>query len=133
MESNKNMGTATQHSPVILLLGQRTSGQNQVDEWLAASRYSACEASDVFQALEQVSDFTQRDRPDVIFLHVDSIGSNHEFLQMLVATAPDEPDIPIIDFAETPKSSADETFDKAIAGLACKLDEFIPKRDAARA
>lgn len=127
------MATSKQHSPVILLLGKRNKEQDSIDEWLAASRYSACEASDVFQALEQVSDFTQRDRPDVIFLHVDSIGSNHEFLQMLVATAADEPDIPIIDFAETPKSNAGETFDKAIAGLACKLDEFIPKRDAARA
>ena len=127
------MAMAKQHSPVILLLGKRNKEQDSIDEWLAASRYSACEAADVFQALEQVSDFTQRDRPDVIFLHVDSIGSNHEFLQMLVASAADEPDIPIIDFAETPKSGADETFDKAVAGLACKLDEFIPKRDAARA
>ena len=126
------MGTAKQHSPVILLLGERTRGRNSIDEWLAASRYSASEAADVFQALEQVSDFTQRDRPDVVFLHVESMVSDREFLEMLVATASSEPDVPIIDFAEA-RSIEDESFEKAIAGLECKLDQFIPKRNAANA
>lgn len=127
------MSTAKQHSPVILLLGERTKGQYSVDDWLAASRYSACEAADVFHVLEQVSDFTQRDRPDVIFLHLDSVFRDREFLETLIATSVNEPNVPIIDFADAPGSTERETFEKAIAGLTCKLDEYIPKRTAARA
>lgn len=129
-KSKQTRPTSQQHSPVILLLGQRTKGREAVDEWLASSRYSVCEAADAFDALEQVSDFTQRDRPDVIFLHVDSMVSDREFLQMLVATASNEPDVPIIDFVETPRSGDDKTFEEAIAGLVCKLDKFIPERNA---
>ena len=127
------MGATRQHSPVILLLGKRARGQDSIDDWLAASRYTACEAADVFQALEQVSDFTQRDRPDVIFLHVDPAVSDREFLDMLVATASDEPDVPIIDFAESSKCGDHEAFEKAVAVLASQLDQIIPKRNAARA
>lgn len=125
------MDRSTQHSPVILILGERARGKDAVDEWLAASRYSASEAKDVFQVLEQVSDFTIRDRPDVIFFHASSLASDREFIESLVATAATEPDIPIIDFSYGSKSGENVSFENAIAGLACKLDQFIPKRNAA--
>src|SRR5688572_31024174 len=97
---NKAMKTARQHPPVILLLGERTAGNNSFDEWLAKSRYSALEAVDVFQVLEHVCDFTQRDRPDVVFLHVDPVDADIQFMQTLVATAAGQPDVQIIDFAD---------------------------------
>src|SRR5687768_16652141 len=100
---NKAMRMARQHPPVILLLGEKTAGNNSFDEWLAQSRYSALEAVDVFQVLEHVSDFTQRQRPDVVYLHVDSVEADVEFMQTLVATAVGQPDVPIIDFADNSK------------------------------
>lgn len=127
------MVPAKQHPPVILLLGERTRGSDSVDRWLAESRYSAIEAADVFQALEQISDFTLRDRPDVVFMHVDSIAAELNLVQTIVTTSADEPDVPIIEFAHGLKARDADEFEKALAGLACQLDEFIPMHDAARA
>lgn len=128
------METATPHPPVILLLGKRTSSNDCFDEWLAASRYSTCEAADVFQALEQISDFTQGARPDVVFLHLDSDTSELEFMHTLVATASDDPSIPVIDLmTEGPTQQTTEDLEAAIAGLASQLDKFIPRHSSARA
>ena len=131
--SHKSMVSTKQHPPVILLLGERTRGSDLVDRWLAESRYSAIEAADVFQALEQISDFTLRDRPDVVFMHVDSIANGLDFVQTIVTTSADEPDVPIIDFADGPVARNADEFEKALAGLACRLDEFIPLHNTAKA
>lgn len=125
--------TARQHPPVILFLGERTCGMDSVDRWLAESRYSALEATDVFQALEQISDFTQAERPDVVFLHCDPASDDIAFMQTLVTTAADQPDVPIIDFAVGSNTKGVEDFEKALAGLACRLDEYIPAHGVAKA
>src|SRR5512144_2977432 len=58
--------------PVILLMDKETSGdQAMIRQWFEDSRFSTCEASNVFEALEQLSDFTIRRRPDVVLLDVD--------------------------------------------------------------
>ena len=130
---NKDMQSPDRHPPVILLLGKRSAVSDPVDAWLAKSRYSAFEAADPFQALEQISDFTLAERPDVIFLHVDSVADDFDFMRSLVTTSADEPDVPIIDFAESSSAKCAEDFEKAIEGLACKLDEYIPRHDTANA
>ena len=130
---NKAMRSPDRHPPVILLLGKRSAISDPVDAWLAESRYSAFEAADPFQALEHISDFTMPERPDVIFLHVDCVEDDVDFMRSLVTSSPDEPDVPIIDFANASDAKCDEEFRKAIEGLACKLDEFIPRHDSANA
>ncbi len=130
--SGTAMRSAQQHPPVILLLGERTSSHDYFHAWLAASRYSAFEAADVFQALERVSDFTLRERPDVIYLHLDSIAADRDFMQTLVATGAGEPDVPIIDFVSVaPKGQSDKDFEQALARLSRQLDQFIPRQNGA--
>ena len=129
---DKAMISAKQHPPVLLLLGERTQVSDTIDKWLAESRYSAFEAMDVFQALEQVSDFTLGDRPDVIYLHSDSAGHDARSVHTIVTSYTDESEIPIIDF-EDGSLANDEELEKAIAGLICQLDEFIPIHQAAKA
>lgn len=123
-----------QHAPVILLISkQQTRQRAAVDKWLTDSRYTTCEAADAFQALEQLADFTTGERPDVIFLHVDSGDADMRVMQTIVATPAGEADIPIIDFAsEITLSPNDKDFEKAIADLVCRLDQFIPKHGVAR-
>jgi CheY-like chemotaxis protein len=53
-------------------MDKETSGdQAMIRQWFEDSRFSTCEASNVFEALEQLSDFTIRTRPDVVLLDVD--------------------------------------------------------------
>ena len=125
----RNMTSPKQHPPVILLLGKRTGKADRYDEWLASSRYSACEASDVFHALEHLSDFTTEHRPDVVFVHVDSRAADRAFVQSLVATTGDTV-VPIIDLAS---GGPTDNPDEVMAGLASQLDKFIPQHSSARA
>ena len=126
LSRNKSMISARQHPPVILLLGERSTTSDSIDQWLAESRYCALEAADAYQAFEHLSDFTQAERPDVVFLHVDSKADDLRVIQALVTTSADEPDVPIIDFAQHSSSECAEEFQEAMAGLVCRLDEFIP-------
>jgi len=117
------MDTAKQHPPVILLLG--TTKDRKVDRWLERSRFTTAEVADAFQALEQISDFTVRNTPDVIFLHVDSIAKELAFLQTLVATGSNEPDVPIIGLTD------DEILgDDKLLSLANRLGQLIPQQNA---
>ena len=62
-----------QQMPVIVLMdNDSTGGQSEIREWFEHSRFATCEASNIFEALEQLSDFTLRTRPDVVLLGVDS-------------------------------------------------------------
>ena len=127
------MASATPHGPVFLLLGKRTGSNDCFDEWLAASRFSACEAEDVFQALEHASDFTQAERPDVVFLHLDCETPDRQFIHSVVATSKDELAVPIIDLTgEDPIHQTTEDIEATLAGLASQLDKFIPKHHSAR-
>ena len=123
MATHMTMHRPRQHPPVILLLGSH--GCDQVDRWLEASRFKTSEVSDAFQALEQISDFTVRDRPDVIFLHVDSIADELAFMRNIVATAGNEPDVPIIGISGDETTGSD-----SISSLALCLGQLIPPSNA---
>ena len=116
------MKTGTQHLPVILLLGKRMKTNDDVDTWLENSRFSALECTNVFQALEQVSDFTVREAPDVVYLHVDRIETEMQMLESMLASDscasvlafPDNE--PLNDYARADR----------LGGLEQKLDRLIP-------
>jgi hypothetical protein len=46
--------------------------QRALRAWCESSNFSMCEATDIFDALCEISDFTLGDRPDVVVLGVDS-------------------------------------------------------------
>ena len=120
------MPSTPQHTPVVLLLDKRGKDIDSVDEWLAESRYSSSEAADVVHVLEELSDFTVRERPDLVFVHVDSLATDLSALRKLTKTNIDEPDVPILTFG-TDDARRDLT--SRFANLADQLDRFIPQRD----
>jgi hypothetical protein len=115
------MSTATQHLPVILLLGKKNKSQDDVDKWLAESPYLAHEASNVFQALEQISDFTVRDTPDVVFLHVDRLQDELAMLETMLETT-GNPCASVLAFSDQARNNL---FDSGLPGLEQQLDRLI--------
>ena len=114
-----------QHLPVILLLGKRVKANDDVDMWLERSRYSTCEATNVFQALEHVSDFTVRDLPDVVYLHVERMEAEMQMLErMLMSTAGDSC-ASVLAFPDNEPQS-DNARAERLGGLERKLDRLIP-------
>jgi CheY-like chemotaxis protein len=117
------MRSATQHLPVILVLGKRKKNHDEVDEWLAGSRYSTHEAQDVFQALEQVSDFTVRDTPDVVYLHVDKMDTELAMLEHMLVSAVGEPCASVVAFSD---QDSTDTGTAGFGVLKRQLDRLIP-------
>ena len=120
------MNTGTPHHPVILLLGKRLKTNDEVDAWLAESRYSAYEATDVFQALEQISDFTVRETPDVVYLHVDRLDSELAMLESMLGTTVGDSCASVIAYSDKDERSENTNCDRFV-GLARQLDKLIPQ------
>ncbi len=115
------MTSTTQHLPVILLLGKRRHNHDEVDAWLAKCPYSTCEATDVFQALEEISDFTVGASPDVVFLHVDMLQKEIEMLERMLDTSSGHAHASVIAFP-----GQDQRQDCGLNVLAQQLERLIP-------
>ena len=122
------MRSATQQLPVILVLGKRKKNHDEVDEWLACSRYSTHEAKDVFQALEQVSDFTVRDTPDVVYLHVDKMDTELAMLEHMLVSSVGEPCASVVAFCDQDSTGTNAG---GFGGLKRQLDRLIPSSSQA--
>ncbi len=114
------MRSTTNHLPVILLLGRRNSN-DEIDTWLEKSRYSTSEATDVFQAIEQISDFTVESAPDVVFLHVERLQAERETLEKMLSTSAGAFCASVVTF-----SDHGTRFDSGFGVLAKQLDQLIP-------
>lgn len=115
------MRSTTQHLPVILLLGKRKANHDEIDQWLAESRYSICEATNVFQALEEISDFTVGESPDVVFLHVDRLQNELDMLENMLDTSTGDVHASVIAFPGKGSFS-----DSSLNVLAHQLEQLIP-------
>ena len=60
------------YAPVVLVVDREISDDAAAaKEWVEQSPYNSCEAHDVFEAIEEMADFTMEFRPDVIVLDAD--------------------------------------------------------------
>lgn len=126
------MTSAKAQAPVILLLDDGSPEDAEfVRGWLDASRFNACEAPDVFGALEEISDFTLGTRPDVILLNVSRKGPELGLINAMVKTDAGQPDAEIISmaaFAPSDGSVGREHCD--MHALAAVLNKLIPRTPA---
>lgn len=109
--------------PVIVLLDKQASGERtEIREWFEHSRFSTCEATDVFEALEQLSDFTIETRPDVVLLNVDCCDDELS----IVENVSDMPVVTITNSQRANDNLAGKYFDDNIGRMASQLDKLIP-------
>jgi DNA-binding response OmpR family regulator len=60
------------YSPVVVMVEREETGDGvAAREWVEQSAYNSCEAHDIFEAIEEMADFTMEFRPDVIVLDAD--------------------------------------------------------------
>jgi hypothetical protein len=118
-----------------VLDGKETAGKDFVRRWLKKSRFSTIEVSDVFQALEEMSDFTIRSRPDVIVMEVASLSEDFRIIKNIVQiSSSDIHECPIFAFSSSGEIAGDkENFQVNLHQLEAKLDEIIPKLSYVRA
>ncbi len=71
----------TDNRVLILLLERGTPSLRYIRQWLTRSGYVVWHAHDVCHAIEELSDFTVRVRPDVLLLEVPSLPDCFDTLQ----------------------------------------------------
>ena len=112
-----------QHTPVIVLIDKQSSGERtEIREWLENSRFSTFEATNVFEALEQLSDFTIESRPDVVLLDVDCCDSELQIVENVSA-------MPVVTVSHSGLSKVNgigKYFRADLGKMANRLDELIP-------
>ncbi len=117
------MATSTAHSPVIFVVESNyKTKQAHVREWLDHSRFVAGKAHEIFDILDDISDFTGECRPDVYMIEVDSLVSDlpgiTRFVQM---TAMHE--VPVVAYKGV----------ETLAEIEAVMNEMIPQCSAATA
>jgi DNA-binding response OmpR family regulator len=119
------------HTPVILLLENGTSPDGEfIRQWLSDSRFMTCEAYDAFEALEEISDFTVRNRPDVIILNVDSSENDLSSIREIVKCGSDDQDLAIISMTDdSPRPGKDDFYAPNVRQVAARLEKLLPHAD----
>jgi hypothetical protein len=102
------------HVPVIVLLDREVLGERtEIREWFEHSRFSMCEATNLFEALEQLSDFTIESRPDVVLLNVDCSDDEMSMVENVSQ-------VPVVAFG------TGRYFNANMGRMATRLNELIP-------
>jgi hypothetical protein len=122
------------HQPVILLLDGSPSADNRfIKRWFERSRFLTCEANDIFHAMEEISDFTKHQRPDVVLLEVASMTDDFQIIKRLTQTMAGQNDLLIFALSENGKIVDDkQCFEGDLTQLAAMLDNMIPVCSPAR-
>lgn len=121
------------HRTVILLLETNSEMDNgSIKNWFKKSRFLTNETADVFEALEEISDFTVRFRPDVVLLEVNSLKEDFDRIRKMIQTPSGKCEFPIFALSDSGNIINDkECFEGNLAQIKTELDKMIPK--AARA
>ena len=116
------------HQPVILLLDGSPSADNKfIKRWFRRSRFLTCEAENIFDALEEISDFTKSERPDVVLLEVASMPDDFQIIKRMTQTHSGPSELLIFAFSEGEKVVNDgDCFEGNLAQLEARLNVMIP-------
>jgi DNA-binding response OmpR family regulator len=116
------MDMRQKHAPVIVLMDGQTSGdQSEIRRWFESSSYSTFEASNVFEALEQISDFTMSTRPDVVLVDVDCCEDG-------LPIARNVADLPVMAISSESVSRTKGIFHPDMVKAASQLKDLIPQQ-----
>ena len=108
--------------PVIVLMDKETAGEHsQIRRWFEDSRFSTCEASNVFEALEQLSDFTIQKRPDVVLIDVDCCEDELPLARNVAG-------LPVMALSKsTMQKKAGNFYPANLGAVVSKLNQLIPQ------
>lgn len=114
--------------PVILLLSKQGDNNSLVKMWFEKSRFQTTQVEDVFQVLEELSDFTVRRSPDVIILEVASFLDDFSSVADIIQTLPIESEVPIYSSSELGSFiDFNGSFKGDLIQLSTELEKIIPQ------
>ena len=116
------------HRSVILLLNAQPATDNKfIKRWFKKSRFVTFECADIFDAFEKISDFTVKQRPDVILLEVESMPDGFQTAKKMTEVFTEADDLPIFAFSDGGANLGDcECFKGSLVELESRLNSLIP-------
>lgn len=117
------------HPPVIILLDGKAKIENgPIKNWLRQSRFTTCEAADLLCLMEEISDYTLSERPDVFVLEADSIDDDLDLIQQFIRTSgTEDSELPVLALSPDGKYPEHDCFTGSLQQVKQKLNSFIPK------
>ncbi len=122
--------------PVILVVGESVKEYGFIKNWLASNEYSTRETADVFEVLDEISDFTVRCCPDVFMLQTTSqSGDCNEINEIneLVQTFSDCSDILVACVSGEEKSADGKDISQPFSKTEANLNALLPALSRAAA
>ncbi len=122
--------------PVILVVGESVKEYGFIKNWLASNEYSTRETADVFEVLDEISDFTVRCCPDVFMLQTTSqFGDCNEINEIneLVQTFSDCSDILVACVSGEEKSADGKDISQPFSKTEANLNALLPALSLAAA
>lgn len=109
--------------PIILLI-TREESENcySLKQWLRKNKFLTREATDVFQVIEEINDFTVRRCPDVILLEVEA--DEHESVTEMFHVSSGTTEIQIVAFSKTTGGKNQKL--ASVSQLKAKFNEVLP-------
>jgi hypothetical protein len=102
------------------------ANRSSVRNWLRSSRFSTSEARNLIELMEDLSDFTLRERPDVFLLEVDCLSDDIKAIKQFVQSPGPDADISIFALSSDPRKRADDCFVGDLEQVAARLETMIP-------
>lgn len=91
------MANKSYQQPIILLIDRQAQDNGLLKQWLTANEFCTHVATDIFEVIEEITDFTMRECPDVILLEIDS--SSRGFVEEMFQSSSVTSEIRIISFS----------------------------------
>lgn len=115
-----------QQKPVILLVDSEGRNSSSFKQWLDENEFIIREATDIYEVLEEITDFTMRQCPDVVLLEVDSASVN--VIREMFEVSSGEYGIEIMVFSSRSTVREPRTISQAanVSQLKKRFDEMLP-------
>lgn len=119
--------------PVILIVGEYDNEYGFIKNWLESNNFLTRETADVFEMLDEISDFTVRRCPDVFMLQVDAKFNDFNEINNLVQTFSDSSDILVTHVLNEEKSADGRNSSQRFPKTEAKLNALLPALSRAAA
>jgi hypothetical protein len=124
----------TPHQTAIVLLDKKSADNVFIKDWFEKSPFMTNEIANIFQVLEDISDFTVRSRPDIILVEVDSLQQDFVTIQRMIDFLAGEKNFPIFALSESGKVVNDtECFEGNLAEVRAQIEKLNAKSTALNA
>lgn len=112
--------------PVILMIETANEGErSSIRQWFEDSRFVVLDGTDIFSAIEEMSDFTMRGCPEVVLLNLDASASDLTMLRGVIDAEMGH-GVPIMMLSNRGREHAG-CFTGDLTAIANRLEHLIPR------